>query len=87
MGISVDGYGQMPGLSQQAGQQGNQDHTDQSHAAASDKLFYPELVGTIMPMAGGSVSQKIIYGILKIIPGGAGPAVTCSTSGMGFRLK
>ena len=40
MGISVDGYGQMPGLSQQAGQQGNQGHTDQSHAAASDKLFY-----------------------------------------------
>ena len=38
-------------------------------------------------MAGGSVSQKIIYGILKIIPGGAGQAVTCSTSGMGFRLK
>ena len=40
MGISVDGYGQMPGLSQQAGQQGNQGHTDQSHAAASDKLLH-----------------------------------------------
>jgi len=36
----VDGYGQVPGLSQQAGQQGNQGHADQGHAAASDKLLY-----------------------------------------------
>ena len=64
MGISVDGYGQMPGLSQQAGQQGNQGHTDQSHAAASDKLFYPQLGVKLCSMAGGGV-QKIYMVFLR----------------------
>ena len=39
-GISADGYGQTPGLSQQTGQQGNEGHTDQRHTADSDKLLY-----------------------------------------------
>ena len=37
-------------------------------------------------MAGGGVSKNI-YGVFKNRPGGAGQAVTCSTSGMGLRLK
>ena len=37
-------------------------------------------------MAGGGVSRNI-YEVFKNRPGGAGQAVTCSTSGMGLRLK
>ena len=37
-------------------------------------------------MAGGGV-QKSIWCFLENRPGGTGQAVTCSTSGMGLRLK
>ena len=60
----MDGYGQVPGLSQQAGQQGNQGHADQGHAAASDKLFYPQLGVKLCSMAGGGV-QKIYMVFLR----------------------
>ncbi len=38
-------------------------------------------------MAGGGVTRNIYMEFFKNRPGGAGQAVTCSTSGMGLRLK
>ena len=38
-------------------------------------------------MAGGGVSRNIYEVFLRTAPAGAGQAVTCSTSGMGLRLK
>ena len=70
MGISVDGYGQMPGLSQQAGQQGNQGHTDQSHAAASDKLFHTQIgVGNRLD-GGRRCVKKYLWSFLRTAPAG-----------------
>ena len=66
----MDGYGQVPGLSQQAGQQGNQGHADQGHAAASDKLFYPQL-GVKTLLDGGRRRTKTLYGVGKrTVPAG-----------------
>ena len=45
-------------LAQQAGQQGDQCHADQRHAAARDELFYTQLGVKLCSMAGGGV-QKI----------------------------
>ena len=51
-----------------------------------DELFYPQLGVKLCSMAGGGV-QKSIWCFLENRPGGTGQAVTCSTSGMGLRLK
>ena len=47
-----------------AGQQGHQGDTDESHAAARHKLFYPQLGVKLCSMAGGGV-QKIYMVFLR----------------------
>jgi len=73
-------------LAEQTAQQGDQGDTNQGNAAASHELFYPQLGVKLCSMAGGGV-QKSIWCFLENRPGRTGQAVTCSTSGMGFRLK
>ena len=73
-------------LAEKTGQQRNQGDAHQSNAAASHELFYPQLGVKLCSMAGGGV-QKSIWCFLENRPGGTGQAVTCSTSGMGLRLK
>ena len=51
-----------------------------------DQLFYPQLGVKLCSMAGGGV-QKIYMVFLREPSRGTGQAVTCSTSGMGLRLK
>ena len=67
-------------------EQRNEDQTDRRNAAARHELFYPQLGVKLCSMAGGGV-QKSIWCFLENRPGGTGQAVTCSTSGMGLRLK
>ena len=67
-------------------EQWNEDQTDRCNAAASHELFYSQLGVKLCSMAGGGV-QKSIWCFLENRPGGTGQAVTCSTSGMGLRLK
>ena len=50
------------------------------------ELFYPQLGVKLCSMAGGGV-QKIYMVFLREPSRGTGQAVTCSTSGMGLRLK
>ena len=57
-----------------------------AYAHHRDDLFYPQLGVKLCSMAGGGV-QKSIWCFLENRPGGTGQAVTCSTSGMGLRLK
>ena len=79
--------GGQPGRSaQQTRQQGNQSDADQGNTTARDKLFYPQLGVKLCSMAGGGV-QKIYMVFLREPSRGTGQAVTCSTSGMGLRLK
>ena len=49
---------------EQAGQQRHQSNADQSHAAPSHKLFYPQLGVKLCSMAGGGV-QKIYMVFLR----------------------
>ena len=71
---------------EQTTQQGDQSDANQGNTAASHQLFYPQLGVKLCSMAGGGV-QKSIWCFLENRPGGTGQAVTCSTSGMGLRLK
>ena len=73
-------------LAEQTRQQRNEGDADEGNAAASHELFYPQLGVKLCSMAGGGV-QKSIWCFLENRPGRTGQAVTCSTSGMGFRLK
>ena len=51
------------------------------------EVCYPQLVGTIQ-LSGGRRHVKKYMEFLKNLPGaGSGQPVTCSTSGMGLRLK
>ena len=70
----------------QAGQQGDQGHADQGDAAARDKLFHTKIGVKLCSMAGGGVSRNL-WNFFRTAPAGTGQAVTCSTSGMGLRLK
>ena len=76
----------MQGLAQQPGQQRDKGHADQGNAAARDQLFYPQLGVKLCSMAGGGVSRNL-WNFFRTAPAGTGQAVTCSTSGMGLRLK
>ena len=49
-------------------------------------LFYPQIGVKPCSMAGGGVSETI-WNCLKTAPAGTGQPLTCSTSGMGLRLK
>ena len=70
----------------QAGQEGDQGHADQGDAAARDKLFHTKIGVKLCSMAGGGVSRNL-WNFFRTAPAGTGQAVTCSTSGMGLRLK
>ena len=76
----------MQDLAQQPGQQRDKGHADQGNAAARDQLFYPQLGVKLCSMAGGGVSRNL-WNFFRTAPAGTGQAVTCSTSGMGLRLK
>ena len=79
--------GGQPGRSaQQTRQQGNQSDADQGNTTARDELFYPQLGVKLCSMAGGGVSRNL-WNFFRTAPAGTGQAVTCSTSGMGLRLK
>ena len=73
-------------LSEQTAKQGNQLCADQNDASSTHQLFYPQLGVKLCSMAGGGV-QKIYMVFLREPSRGTGQAVTCSTSGMGLRLK
>ena len=51
-----------------------------------DKLFYPQIGVKPCSMAGGGVSKNI-WNCFRTAPEGTGQPLTCSTSGMGLRLK
>ncbi len=82
------GAGRLVGIAsaEQAGEQGNKGGANQGNTAASHELFYPQLGVKLCSMAGGGVSKNI-WSFYRTVPDGTGQAVTCSTSGMGLRLK
>jgi len=77
----------MQDLAQQPGQQRDKGHANQGNAAARDQLFHTQ-IGVGNRLNGGRRRvKKYLWSFFKNRPGGAGQAVTCSTSGMGLRLK
>ena len=50
------------------------------------ELFYPQIGVKPCSMAGGGVSKNI-WNCFRTAPEGTGQPLTCSTSGMGLRLK
>ena len=71
---------------EQTAQQGNQGDTNQGNTAASHQLFHTKIGVNLCSMAGGGVSRNL-WNFFRTAPAGTGQAVTCSTSGMGLRLK
>ena len=53
---------------------------------AGHELFYPQIGVKPCSMAGGGVSKNI-WNCFRTAPEGTGQPLTCSTSGMGLRLK
>ena len=77
----------MQGLAQQPGQKRDKGYADQGNAAARDQLFHTQ-IGVGNRLDGGRRRvKKYLWSFLRTAPAGAGQAVTCSTSGMGLRLK
>ncbi len=74
------------GLTEQALEQRHEDHTDERHTAARHELFHTKIGVKLCSMAGGGVSRNL-WNFFRTAPAGTGQAVTCSTSGMGLRLK
>ena len=50
------------------------------------KVFHTKIGVKLCSMAGGGVSRNL-WNFFRTAPAGTGQAVTCSTSGMGLRLK
>ena len=50
------------------------------------QVFYPQIGVKPCSMAGGGVSKNI-WNCFRTAPEGTGQPLTCSTSGMGLRLK
>ena len=74
-------------LAEQTAQQGNQGNADQGDTTASHELFHTQ-IGVGNRLDGGRRRvKKYLWSFLRTAPAGAGQAVTCSTSGMGLRLK
>ena len=71
---------------EQTAQQGNQGDTNQGNTAASHQLFHTKIGVKLCSMAGGGVSKNI-WNCFRTAPEGTGQPLTCSTSGMGLRLK
>ena len=67
-------------------EQRNKDQTDRCNAAARHELFHTKIGVKLCSMAGGGVSRNL-WNFFRTAPAGTGQAVTCSTSGMGLRLK
>ena len=72
--------------SEQTGQQRDKLKADQNDTAARHELFHTKIGVKLCSMAGGGVSRNLWY-FFRTAPAGTGQAVTCSTSGMGLRLK
>ena len=72
---------------EQAGQQRNEGNADHRHTTARHELFHTQ-IGVGNRLDGGRRRvKKYLWSFLRTAPAGAGQAVTCSTSGMGLRLK
>ena len=74
------------GLTEQTGEQRDEGRADQHHTTASHELFHTKIGVKLCSMAGGGVSRNL-WNFFRTAPAGTGQAVTCSTSGMGLRLK
>ena len=73
-------------LAEKTAQQGDQGDANQGNTAASHELFHTKIGVKLCSMAGGGVSRNL-WNFFRTAPAGTGQAVTCSTSGMGLRLK
>ena len=73
-------------LAEKPGEQRHQQKANQGNTAASHELFYPQIGVKPCSMAGGGVSKNI-WNCFRTAPEGTGQPLTCSTSGMGLRLK
>ena len=74
------------GSAEQALEQRDQHGADESHSTARHELFHTKIGVKLCSMAGGGVSRNL-WNFFRTAPAGTGQAVTCSTSGMGLRLK
>ena len=72
---------------EQPGEQRYKNHTNNGYTSASHELFHTQ-IGVGNRLDGGRRRvKKYLWSFLRTAPAGAGQAVTCSTSGMGLRLK
>ena len=76
----------MPVLAEQAAEQRHEGDADEGDTAACHELFHTKIGVKLCSMAGGGVSRNL-WNFFRTAPAGTGQAVTCSTSGMGLRLK
>ena len=59
---------------------------DRLPSSPGNILFHTKIGVKLCSMAGGGVSRNL-WNFFRTAPAGTGQAVTCSTSGMGLRLK
>ena len=59
---------------------------EKDYTKLRDKVFHTKIGVKLCSMAGGGVSRNL-WNFFRTAPAGTGQAVTCSTSGMGLRLK
>ena len=71
---------------EQPGEQRYKNHTNNGYTSTGHKLFHTKIGVKLCSMAGGGVSRNL-WNFFRTAPAGTGQAVTCSTSGMGLRLK
>mgnify|MGYP000834346993 FL=1 len=71
---------------EQPGEQRYKNHTNNGYTSAGHELFHTKIGVKLCSMAGGGVSRNL-WNFFRTAPAGTGQAVTCSTSGMGLRLK
>ena len=71
---------------EQPREQRYKNHTNNGYTSTGHKLFHTKIGVKLCSMAGGGVSRNL-WNFFRTAPAGTGQAVTCSTSGMGLRLK
>ena len=71
---------------EQPGEQRYKNHTNNGYTSTGHELFHTKIGVKLCSMAGGGVSRNL-WNFFRTAPAGTGQAVTCSTSGMGLRLK
>ena len=71
---------------EQPGEQRYKDHAYHGYTSTGHELFHTKIGVKLCSMAGGGVSRNL-WNFFRTAPAGTGQAVTCSTSGMGLRLK